>query len=166
MRCLRQQYLLAQEFDRVRHEVLSRQRDDAKLRQDVSEMREKMRRHLDKNDGETFSLKQSTGGIVDIEFMVQFVVLAKSHDYPDLTRWNDNIRILEMLEKNGVLPSSQTERLIEVYKTYRSAVHSRQLQGRPAEVTVTEFKEERREIIRLWQSLLGDAAKIEEQRQP
>ena len=100
-------------------------------------MREKMRKHLGRGtkDGK-FSLKQGAGGIVDIEFMVQFAVLAWSHNHPELTRWSDSIRILESLAQCGLLSEQQSSQLIDAYKRYRSAGHRLQLQNQLAEVLV------------------------------
>ena len=70
-----------------------------------------------------FDLKQGTGGIVDIEFMVQYAVLAWAHRLPGLARWSDNVRILETLGREGLFEQRQCEALTEAYIAYRSAAH-------------------------------------------
>lgn len=153
---------LATAFETVRHRILCQPRDRCALRRDVSDMRARMREHLaSRTDTDPFQLKQDAGGIVDIEFMVQFAVLAWAHEWPILTRWSDNIRILETLSAEGVLSEERgfsvgtAERLIEVYKAYRAAAHRLQLQHLPATVEADEFVEERTFVSRCWQQLLG-----------
>ena len=93
-------------------------------------MRDRMREHLlprDLAEG-LFHLKQSPGGIVDIEFMVQYAVLAWSHEEPELTRWSDNIRILETLGREGRFPEAVAADLIAAYIALRSASHRLALQ--------------------------------------
>ena len=65
--------------------------------EEVVEMREKMRDNLDKSSDDTFDVKQGRGGITDIEFMVQYLLLRYSSDYPTLCHYSDNIRQLEAL---------------------------------------------------------------------
>ncbi|TNE77675.1 MAG: bifunctional [glutamate--ammonia ligase]-adenylyl-L-tyrosine phosphorylase/[glutamate--ammonia-ligase] adenylyltransferase [Gammaproteobacteria bacterium] len=151
---------LAQEFAAIRERVLCRQRDRGELKAKVVEMREKMRKHLgssqtDGGEQQIFNLKQDAGGIVDIEFMVQFAVLAWSHEIPGLTRWSDNIRILESLEESGVISADDTQCLISAYKKYRSAGHRLQLQQAAGVVDAAEFSAEREQVRAVWQQLLG-----------
>ena len=148
---------LGEAFQEVRHEILRQSRDQSELRSDVVEMRQKMRKHLS-NDGNSgkFGLKQDHGGIVDIEFMVQFAVLAWSHDHPALTRWSDNIRILESLAQCGLLSEDEALQLTEAYKAYRSAGHRLQLQKLSADVGEEEFVEHRNMVIGQWQKIFQD----------
>ena len=71
-----------------------------------------------------FHLKHSLGGIVDIEFMVQFTVLAHAGDYPALAAFPDNIRTLEIIAQAKLLPEQCVLQLIGAYKAYRTAVHN------------------------------------------
>lgn len=160
---------LSKAFEEARHRVLCQQRDHQKLLADVIEMRNKMREHLggSKRGGDkggsskssgggsaAFNLKQGVGGIVDIEFMVQFVVLDRSHEIPDLTRWSDNIRILECLDECGVISVEDAEFLMGAYKNYRSAGHRLQLQKLPVVVGASEFTLEREQVSAVWNKLL------------
>ena len=145
---------LGRAFDQVRKAVLEQQRSEQSLAAEVVKMREKMRKHLlPPAKEQKFSLKQGSGGIVDIEFMVQFAVLAWSHNHPELTRWSDSIRILESLARCDLLSEQQTSLLIDTYKRYRSAGHLLQLQNQSAEVADTEFVECREIVIGQWQQL-------------
>ncbi|SDS88936.1 bifunctional [glutamate--ammonia ligase]-adenylyl-L-tyrosine phosphorylase/[glutamate--ammonia-ligase] adenylyltransferase [Pseudomonas oryzae] len=152
-------------FEAIRAEVLGRERDSAALRAEVSEMRAKMRDNLGSKAtlggtapeafeaGQTFDLKHDAGGIVDIEFMVQYAVLAWSRQYPELLRFTDNIRILEGLERAGLIASSDVRLLQEAYKAYRAAAHRLALQKQPGSVSGDHFHEERRGVMRIWREL-------------
>ena len=160
---------LAARFERVRREVLALARDQVRLRAEVVEMRNKMRAHLlppDGGDGKSprFHLKQGVGGIVDIEFMVQYCVLAWSGDLAALSVHTDNIRILEALNESGMLAPHDACVLIEAYKAFRAAVHRFALQQQDEIVPAAEFQPLRDEVARVWAALLGDAASEETRR--
>lgn len=149
-------------FEGVRASVLGRERDLPKLQQEVSEMRAKMRGSLGTRVTAAgtaanaflatvpFDLKQDAGGIVDIEFMVQYAALAWSREHPGLLRYTDNIRILEGLEEAGLIPASDASLLREVYKIYRSAAHRQALQNQAGVVPGDQFEAQRREVMRVW----------------
>lgn len=156
---------VGQAFEQVRAKVLGQQRDLAKLRQEVSEMRAKMRDNLGTKTTAAgtganafeatavFDLKQDAGGIVDIEFMVQYAALAWSAQHPSLLRYTDNIRILEGLEQVGLMPAADAHLLREVYKAYRSAAHRQALQNEAGTVAGDQFADERRQVMRIWREL-------------
>ncbi|GFM86435.1 glutamate-ammonia-ligase adenylyltransferase [Pseudomonas cichorii] len=153
------------EFAKVRASVLGRERDLDKLRSEVSEMRAKMRDNLGTrltaagtaanafDPAMSFDLKQDAGGIVDIEFMVQYAALAWSREHPALLRYTDNIRILEGLEEAGLLPDADASLLREAYKAYRAAAHRQALQNQAGTVAGDQFEVERREVMRIWAGL-------------
>ena len=145
---------LAAAYELVRKNTLQQKRDTQLLSAEVREMREKMRKHLGKDakDGK-FSLKQGSGGIVDIEFMVQFAVLAWSHNHPEISRWSDSIRILESLAQSGLISEQQSSLLIDAYKRYRSAGHRLQLQNQLAEVSSSELLQCRELVETQWKQL-------------
>ncbi|MDD1004884.1 MULTISPECIES: bifunctional [glutamate--ammonia ligase]-adenylyl-L-tyrosine phosphorylase/[glutamate--ammonia-ligase] adenylyltransferase [Pseudomonas] len=152
-------------FEKVRAQVLGKARDLAKLQQEVSEMRAKMRDNLGTKSTAAgtaanafdatapFDLKQDAGGIVDIEFMVQYAALAWSQSHPPLLRWTDNIRILEELEHEGLMPAEDASLLREAYKAYRSAAHRQALQKDAGVISGDQFAEERRQVLRIWREL-------------
>ncbi|MFK3972240.1 bifunctional [glutamate--ammonia ligase]-adenylyl-L-tyrosine phosphorylase/[glutamate--ammonia-ligase] adenylyltransferase [Pseudomonas sp. NPDC087358] len=152
-------------FEAVRASVLGRERDLPTLRQEVSEMRAKMRDNLGTRGTaagkaanafeatSSFDLKQDAGGIVDIEFMVQYAALAWSREHPALLKYTDNIRILEGLEQAGLMPAADASLLREVYKAYRSAAHRQALQKDAGVVSGDQFVNERREVMRIWGQL-------------
>ena len=148
---------LAGAFERVRHETLERPRDEAAVRQAVREMRERMWQELASKAGSgQFDLKRDPGGIADIEFMVQYEVLAHAGDYPALADYTDNIRILEQLARSGLMPSVDTQLLTDAYRTFRDRIHELTLQGHAAVVAEDDYPLYRREVRRLWQELMED----------
>ena len=152
-------------FEAVRAQVLGRERDLPTLRQEVSEMRAKMRDNLGtrltaagtaQNAFEAtvpFDLKQDAGGIVDIEFMVQYAALAWSREHPELLRYTDNIRILEGLEEAGLMPASDASLLREAYKAFRAVAHRQALQKEAGVVSGDQLVEARRDVRRIWAQL-------------
>lgn len=149
---------LFEPFEAIRREVLCRERDPAKVREEVRRMRERMRESLDKSSAEGFDLKQGRGGIADIEFMVQYAVLRWAHLHPDLARWTDNIRLLETLSAHDLLPGAAAEDLTGAYKALRRAYHRSALTDRPTVVEVGELTAERERVRELWRSLMEQGA--------
>ena len=149
---------LAEDFATVRKTILSRQRDLTKLKQDVTEMRQKMRKQLgsknkEEQDGQ-FHIKQDAGGIVDIEFIVQYLVLAHAYQYPVLVEWSDNIRILEVIGQSGLLSETQITTLIEAYKILRSETHKLALQQDSNKIDGAGFEVLRGDVQEVWRELL------------
>ena len=145
--------LLASKVEEVRRKILCQGRDKINLRKDVKQMRNKMRNAEQSDDG--FHLKKGKGGIIDIEFIVQYLVLAHAHDHPTLTRWTDNIRILETLAEYGILESDESNGLADAYRTYRAMAHRLTLQNREQIVPGHEFSEQRGLVNKLWERLIG-----------
>lgn len=145
---------LAKKYEAVRAEVLGRERDIEKLRHDVVDMRNKMM-VLDKSNAEHFDLKYGRGGIVDLEFMVQFAVLAWSRAHPNLLTWTDNIRILGQLASSALMPVEQTEKLMDAYRVLRGRGHRRTLLGEPTLIGAEELLAERALVQHVWQEMLG-----------
>ena len=102
---------IAAEFTQIRAAILGRPRKQAAVRQEVRVMRNKMREALDKAKPGEFDLKHSPGGIVDIEFMVQYGILAWAHVHPALLTYTDNIRQLQGLADVGVMSQADAQTL-------------------------------------------------------
>ncbi len=141
-------------FQRIRAETLSSRVRRDQLRDDVSDMRRRMRSKLDKSSAESFDLKQGSGGIGDIEFIVQYLVLANAADDDSLYFYSDNIRQLEALAAAGIVTGDVAERLQGIYKDYRLRLHHMALDERPAIVAANEFVEERHYVEALWKEVL------------
>ncbi len=150
---------LGAEFEQVRALILQQVREPVELKAAVVEMREKMRSHLgtsakEAENKQIFNLKQDLGGIVDIEFLVQYKVLAEAYRYPELYEFTDNIRILDAIEKTGLLAAEDAESLREAYKAYRAAGHRLTLQDQSNVVSESDMKECRELITRIWSSVM------------
>ena len=146
---------LAAYFKRIREAVLARSRDAETLRREVGDMRVRLRaEHLKSRHG-GFDLKQGPGGIVDIEFLVQFLVLLNADREPRLLAWTDNVRLLETLAESGILAEKTATALKTAYLTYRAAVHRLSLQQQPAVVPEGEYRDRRKTVTEAWNMFFG-----------
>ena len=150
--------VVADQVESVRGDILCQPREEALLAAEVQKMRDKMRQHLlpggQDKEGE-FDLKQGGGGIVDIEFMVQYAVLAWSHRVPALARWSDNVRILETLGREGLFEQQECDALTGAYLAYRSAAHQLSLQQQSGVVSPDRFGDLRTAVSAKWQQLFA-----------
>ncbi len=144
---------LGERFDGVRREILGLERDLEELRAEVL----KMRRRLSEHHGDDADLKQGSGGIVDIEFMVQYLVLAHAHQHPSLSEFTDNVRVLDDVERLGLLPDGVAARLREAYLGLRSEWHRSVLDIPDRERAVEVLNEYRNDVRSAWRDLFGDA---------
>nr|WP_074214234.1 bifunctional [glutamate--ammonia ligase]-adenylyl-L-tyrosine phosphorylase/[glutamate--ammonia-ligase] adenylyltransferase [Salinivibrio sp. ES.052] len=143
-------------FTTVRHQILTTPRDQDRLREQVSGMREKMRQHKASGDKNVFSIKQDVGGITDIEFLAQYLVLRESGRQPALTRYSDNARIFEQAGELGVMPQAQAERLKLAYTRMRNALHRSHLAGESGKVEADAFLDERDVVKQAWQQWFAE----------
>lgn len=141
---------LTVQFDAIRRDILLTPRDGTTLQTEVREMREKMRAHLGNKQKDRFDLKTDDGGITDIEFIAQYLVLRYAHDKPKLTRWSDNVRILEGLAQNGIMEEQEALALTHAYTTLRDELHHLALQELPGNVPLSCFVAERELIKTSW----------------
>ncbi len=137
-------------FEAVREAILRLPRDAEKLRREVVDMREKMRAELDQKNPALFHIKTGAGGLTDIEFIVQYHLLAHAHTHPRIVRWSDNIRQLEDLAEAGILDADESASLAEIYRRLRDRGHRRVLEGRKTLVDAAEFAEERAFVREVW----------------
>lgn len=114
---------LSTKIQAIRQEVLSIKRDPDLLAVDVVAMRKKMRQHFMTEKKESVQLKQQKGGMVDIEFLAQYLVLAYSQHYSEMSRWSDNVRIIKTAVDFNIIETRDAETLIEAYLAYRNRGH-------------------------------------------
>ncbi|MBE0397422.1 bifunctional [glutamate--ammonia ligase]-adenylyl-L-tyrosine phosphorylase/[glutamate--ammonia-ligase] adenylyltransferase [Citrobacter amalonaticus] len=145
---------LTSQFDSVRRDIMTQPRDGKTLQNEVREMREKMRAHLGNKHRDRFDIKADEGGITDIEFITQYLVLRYAHDKPKLTRWSDNVRILELLAQNDIMDEQEAMALTHAYTTLRDELHHLALQELPGHVAQTCFEAERTLVRASWQKWL------------
>ncbi len=147
---------LARRFDELRGEVLTRHIAEEGLAEQVSRMRSKMRRELSRSASGQFDIKQDAGGIADIEFLVQYLVLREARRNEQLIAWPDNMRQLEALSAGGVLEADQARLLMETYLAYRQRLHHLSLEGSGGVVDGKEFLAQASAVSVLWQELIGE----------
>ena len=143
------------EFERIRRETLVERVRRGQLRDDVISMREKMRGELDRSDAERFDLKHGRGGIGDIEFLVQYLVLDNAQSHPDVIYYSDNIRQLDALAESGCIEPSVRDALQDAYRDYRLRHHHLVLDGQSPLVSADDFAEQRRFVGETWDAWLG-----------
>jgi len=164
---------LRQKFEVIRREVLATPRNPDKLRADVLAMRDKMLNHLGSGSDAVggvkgkgadvpeeaekeavFNIKQDPGGIVDIEFLVQFSVLRWSEEHPDMVRWTDNIRIIDTMVQHHLISSGDARLLTDAYLAYRGFIHRCALQHTGVRTTGDQFLEYRVKVRSVWRKML------------
>ncbi len=142
------------QFETIRREILSRRRDVKQLKQDVCEMRQKMRDNLDQSKGDIFDLKQGDGGITDIEFMIQYGVLRWAADYPQLLETTGMLPLLSRFGQAKLFEELACTQLGEAYKAYRAETHRLALQNQRALVDNELFLEQRQQVKDWWVRIL------------
>lgn len=148
---------LKQQYEEIRQRILTLSRDEDELKKEVCEMRVKMRDALTTKESGLFDLKQSKGGIVDIEFIVQFHILAHASENEDLTTFTDNIRLIEALNQYGLLSNRQVEILENAYCDYRDYGHHQALQGKRAMANKDDFVEIRSQVEQIWHQTFDES---------
>ncbi|MCW8955752.1 MAG: bifunctional [glutamate--ammonia ligase]-adenylyl-L-tyrosine phosphorylase/[glutamate--ammonia-ligase] adenylyltransferase, partial [Gammaproteobacteria bacterium] len=146
---------LGEEFDRIRRLVLARPRDLPQLKTDVCDMRQKMRDSLGSKQAGEFHIKQDSGGIVDIEFIAQYGVLATAASQPSLLEQTATRKILQGLQSSGILRPEDVDRLSQAYHDYRVCSHKLALQEQSSIVNDSLFKSQRADVTTIWQNVLN-----------
>lgn len=146
---------LCARFNTIREKILVMPRP-AGLKKEVSDMRERMRSERLKPAPDLFDLKQSPGGIVDIEFLVQYLVLKHAEKFEDLTMWTDNMRLLESLDGEGIITGCEAERLQDAYLAMRKAIHRLNLQEKALQVPIDWFAGHQNHVRRIYDKFLGN----------
>ncbi|WP_373689585.1 bifunctional [glutamate--ammonia ligase]-adenylyl-L-tyrosine phosphorylase/[glutamate--ammonia-ligase] adenylyltransferase [Photobacterium pectinilyticum] len=149
---------LQQAFAAVRQAILMSPREAAPLRKEVVAMRHKMREHLGSKKAGMFGLKQDKGGITDIEFLAQYLVLLHAAEEKALIRWSDNVRLFETMADYEILAPEQAMQLKHAYCVMRDEIHRLSLLGLPAYVEDGRFLAERQAVQQIWQALLEPGA--------
>jgi glutamate-ammonia-ligase adenylyltransferase len=142
------------QFEAIRRRILCLPRDTAQLKNDVRDMREKMRTALATREADKFDLKQGKGGIADIEFIVQFGVLDQASKNESLTIYTDNVRLLDGLQAHGFISKAAADTLKSAYCLYRDTGHKLVLQGDRALINEDEVVEWRNQVERIWHAYM------------
>ena len=149
---------LADRFATLRREVLCRRRNSDELAAQVRTMRQRMQQEIKPGESDDlrrrFAIKHGPGGMVDIEFMVQYAVLAWAHAHPELADWPDNIRILETLEEKQLFTAQEARAMTEAYKLFRGIGHQLAL-GQDLDWPADELQRLSGQMQAKWKQLLG-----------
>jgi [glutamine synthetase] adenylyltransferase / [glutamine synthetase]-adenylyl-L-tyrosine phosphorylase len=147
---------VGKQFEAIRNEVLCQPRDLAELRREILAMRQKMHDGHPNNSG-LFDIKHDAGGMVDIEFIVQFLVLAYAHDHPELTDNCGNLKLLHRAAALGLIDVQLAERVCDLYRKLRLLQHKLRLNSQaPCRINAGEI--DTTPVVALWQTLLGNPA--------
>ncbi len=147
--------VLQRAFGAIRHEVLCQPRQADALKSAVGQMREKMRHKRLAGQAGQFDIKEDVGAMVDVEFLVQYLVLQHAAAYPQLTRWTDNVRLLQALTEAGILDGVSAYRLRHAYLIYRAVAHRLNLQERSTLVDGRRFRHLKALVHRFWRQTLA-----------
>ncbi|KAA3621214.1 MAG: bifunctional [glutamate--ammonia ligase]-adenylyl-L-tyrosine phosphorylase/[glutamate--ammonia-ligase] adenylyltransferase, partial [Proteobacteria bacterium] len=147
---------LADRFERVRSSILGKQRDVEALSQDVAEMRRRMTTANCRSTETLFDLKLGDGGIVDVEFIAQFHVLAEGARHPEILGPRGTIEILEVLGEAGVVSRADADGLADAYREYLARELELKLQEQPSLIDAGEIRDHREFVRARWRDRFGD----------
>ena len=156
-RCVLGESALRQRFDAVRAAVIGAERDSNSLREEIGTMRERVRSaHTVR--GAQFDVKHSPGGMVDIEFAVQFLVLSQGCRHPELLANAGNIALLQRAQACGLLPAPVGNDAAQAYRVLRQIQHKARLDEAPTQVAMETVTAQRRAGMALWTTVFGTPA--------
>ena len=145
---------LGERFEQVRREILLRPREAEPLRAAVKEMRNKIRAGHPNHSGD-FDLKHDPGGMVDIEFITQYLVLLHSRKHSSLLDNLGNIALLGLAARAGLIPLALAEEVADAYRVLRRRQHALRLQGaEKARVPSEQLQRERESVQKLWELVI------------
>jgi glutamate-ammonia-ligase adenylyltransferase len=147
---------IGEAFEKIRIEVMTQQRDLNQLKTEVQSMREKMRsaQHI---EADMFDIKHSIGGIVDVEFLVQYLVLAHAKQHSQLTGNIGNIGLLRLLASLNIIAQDLADEVVLAYRDYRHTQHMLKLQGAVhLRVEMSKVSEHAIAVKALWQKVFVD----------
>ncbi len=145
---------LRERFEALRRDLLRFGIRRDTLRDEVRNMRERMRSELSKSGPDEFDLKRDAGGITDIEFLAQYWTLKWCDERPELVTYSDNIRQLESLASIDLVPQSIVDLLTGAYRAYRQRIHHLSLDGASTVVPASEFADVRQQVTAVWRDAM------------
>jgi glutamate-ammonia-ligase adenylyltransferase len=143
---------LCERFDRIREAVITAPRDRDALKAEIVAMREKVRAARPVK-ADRFDVKHSPGGMVDAEFVVQFLVLSEAKDHPELVPNVGNIALLIRAEEAGLLPEDVGRNAAAAYRELRRVQHRARLNEEPTQVPMSALVTEREAMLTLWKAV-------------
>ena len=154
-RCVLGSADLHSRFDAIREAVICSARDHAALRAEIAAMRDKVRA-AHPVPAERFDVKHSPGGMVDVEFAVQFLVLAHGQTHPGLRANVGNIALLQVAQDCGLLPAPLGHAAAQAYRRLRSIQHKARLNEEPTQVSLALAEQERQAGLAVWREVFAD----------
>lgn len=142
-------------FKRIRKAVLEQDRNDEKLRKSVLDMRNKMRQSYRRPPAGMIHVKHGRGGVTDIEFIVQYLLLKHTKEHRHLVRCSDNMRQIAALELFDVVRSADATILRSSYREFRFWIHHRQLLGERAVAPTAKFERQMSEVRHIWDKVFN-----------
>lgn len=150
--------VIGRTFEDMRIAVLRMQRNPDTLREGILDMRRKMR-EAHPNASGLFDIKHDPGGIIDVEFMVQYLVLGHAHDHPELTANSGNLALLKTAAGLQLIPAGQVDAVRDAYRRFRQLQHQLRLAGEPyARIEQRQVAAAIAAVTALWRTLFGTAA--------
>lgn len=161
--------LVGETFEKTRKEILCKSRNLGELKQEILKMREKMR-DVHPNPTALFDIKHDRGGIIDVEFIVQYLVLGYAHQFPELTGNIGNIALLKLAGQLHLISIDIAEQVRSAYREFRRIQHRQRLSGdadmtgsAPIDGQAPEFiriegshlKDDRMAVLALWEEVFG-----------
>ena len=145
---------LGERFADIRREVLQLPRDESQLRRDIVDMRERIYQAKHPPEGERRDLKHSRGAMVDIEFLVQYWVLARANSIGSDCLYSDNINLLNELFRLNLITGAQS-RLAGIYTEYHRLLHESVLRDQSSEVDAVTIEEQLEHVVKCWNDCFG-----------
>jgi len=147
---------IGRKFEDIRVEVLRQPRELGKLREEVLAMRQRMA-DAHPNKTELFDLKHDRGGLIDVEFIVQYLVLGHAHEHARLTGNLGNIALLKMAGELGLIPADEAAAVADSYREYRRLQHGLRLNNQPSHVPHDQVAAMAAGVRQLWNGVFGDS---------
>lgn len=145
---------VASSLEETRNGILGQERDKSGLAKEIREMREKIVQANGLHEKEFFHLKYDDGGMMDIEFLAQYLVLLNGSKNKKIFSYTDTIRVLSTLEKEGILSVKEASFLRFAYLVYRSKAHKLDLVDKKAVLEAGRFSSIRAGVQRIWKTHL------------
>lgn len=147
---------VGEKFEAIRQEILCLKRDPVKLKTEVLAMRQKMFDTLSPHKPGVFDLKHDRGGIVDVEFLVQYLILGHAHQHPELTRNLGNIALLGMAAELGLIPADAAAAAQTAYREYRRLQHALRLNDEKSQVSETTVEPHAQAVRSVWDQVFAE----------
>src|SRR3546814_10047406 len=147
---------IGRRFEDIRRQVILLPRDPQALKNEVRAMREKISAGHP-NPTQDFDLKHDRGGMVDVEFITQYLVLCHAREHPELLDNLGNIALLRLASKAGLIPQELAGGVADAYREFRKQQHAMRLRGaEKARISSDQLEKERVAVRQLWNTVIGD----------